>query len=95
MKRTLVKDWLYYFLNRWKCTDLQTFNRHSMFDPKEKTHTHETLTVIQAFQGQKATTRVPCKTFDSLQLRRREIRIVEIDNVTSCFNRQFCYGLNC
>ena len=81
MKRTLVKAWHYYFLNRRKCTDLQTFNRHSIFDPKEKTHTHthtQTLTVIQAFQGQKATTRVPCKTFNSLQLRRREIRIIEI-----------------
>ena len=40
MKRTLVKAWHYYFLNRRKCTDLQTFNRHSIFDPKEKTHTH-------------------------------------------------------
>ena len=41
MKRTLVKAWHYYFLNRRKCTDLQTFNRHSIFDPKEKTHTYK------------------------------------------------------
>jgi hypothetical protein len=36
MKRSSVKARHYYFLNRRKCTDLQSFNRHSISDPKKE-----------------------------------------------------------